>query len=217
MPDEIHDHPLDAIPDNDLRSAEPILRHMIDHMAKRIEYAETRRSVLVAVGGAVMAASLALISVVVSHPIFQPLVVASLCFGVGGIFLGVMIWIMYSRQVNFRYPFTASAGTWKWFYRYAIPNYKEFKVPWTAYLSKELFEADRERFEQRLSHFMAEGAPRLFNVRDNTKQDLKQIFLLHVNEMYKNRFLTQLRSLVSWGLITNLVIAIIVFFVMLCE
>jgi hypothetical protein len=173
--------------------------------------------VLVAVGGAIIAASLALISVVVSHPMFQPLVVASLSFGVGGIFLGVLVWIMYSRQVNFRYPFTASAATWKWFYRYAIRDYKEFKVPWTACLSKALFDADAKRFQEGFSVFMAEDAPRLFNVRDNTKQDLEQIYLLHVNEMYKNRFLTQLRSLVSWGLITNLVIAIIVFFIALYE
>jgi hypothetical protein len=47
--------------------------------------------------------------------------------------------------------------------------------------------------------------------KTNVRQDLKQIYLLHVNEYYKNAFLTQLRSLVSYGLVAAIVLALLAF------
>jgi hypothetical protein len=47
----------------------------------------------------------------------------------------------------------------------------------------------------------------LTDLRVSTYQDLEQVYLLHVNERYKNLFLSQSRSVINYGLICAVVLA----------
>ena len=45
--------------------------------------------------------------------------------------------------------------------------------------------------------------------REELEQDLEQLFLVIVNEKYKNAQLSHLRTVLSWGLIVTIVVLII--------
>src|SRR5436309_12209642 len=113
------------------------------------------------------------------------------------------------RQTNYKYPFTQTTGTWKWFYRYALKDYSAFDAAWHAFQTKARLARGKRAFENQWDVFKAEQVKGLADPRTSAAQDLEQVYLLHVNERYKNLFLTQLRTTLNWGILAATVASLI--------
>ncbi len=190
---------LEGLDDQQLNDLRQTLRHQIDHMAQRIEYTESRLSRLTLVAAAFVAAGVALLPVVLTQldvfgAVFPLAVLTS-----SVILLGLLVWYVYARQTNFPYPFVEVAQTRKWFYHYAIDK-APFTTPWYKHPSPELRERGKTAYESQWKEFRENRVRDLADLRTDILQDLEQVFLLHVNERYKNLFLTHLRDLFKWGI-----------------
>jgi len=190
---------LERLNKDQLNELKVILRHVIDRRIEGIHYAESRRSAFATIGTAIFAASFALFAVVF-YVSYRPLLIALTVMGIGTMVLGLVILVVYSLQTNFAYPFKPATKTWKWFYRDAIPNVGLFSVPWYARLGKKAANEQRVGYDSQLKQFK-ETQVGLIDPKVDVDQDVQQLFLLHVNERYKNLFLTQIRGIVYWGVI----------------
>lgn len=179
----------------------PRLRHMIDHIARRIEYAEGRRSFFLTSAGVSMAAGFAVLGIVSTKPLWLPWEFAFWTLGISLVAFAVTVWLVHASHVNFSYPFTDVASVPKWFYRYAIPDWKKYHFPlrWNRLTETEKSE-DRSKFDADFLLFLENSRLHLLDEKESSLQDVKQIYLLHVNEMYKNTFLTALRRTFEIGL-----------------
>ena len=191
-------------------------RHMIDHIAKRIEYTETRRGFFLTTGGAMFAAGIAVIGLAISKPVWFPIYIFLWVLGPSLVIFAVIIWMVHARHVNFQYPFTSVAQIGKWFYRYAIPNWMAYQIPWIRNLADDQRKSDKGKFEADFLTFLGASEINLLNLRETYIQDIMQIYLLHVNEMYKNRFLSSLRKTFQWGVLLVLMFSICGFLFGLC-
>jgi hypothetical protein len=99
MPDT---DPIDTATPEQLKEFEPILRHMIDHIAKRIEYAEARRNVQVTIAGAWLASSVALLTLTLNKIELFQLWLSLVVFSIIGILCAGLTFLMHARQVNYR-------------------------------------------------------------------------------------------------------------------
>lgn len=205
-----------SLTDDEVKSLQEIFKHLLDHIAKRIEYTEARRNQQAVMSGAIVAASVALLTLVLNRIDYFPLFLALLTWSISGILVGATVWFIYARQTNFRYPFTSITKTWKWFYRYALSNYQAFNSPWYALQSKKAYKKGQTEFQTQWEAFREKQIDGLKNPRLNLFQDLQQIYLLHVNERYKNLFLTHLRSVISYGLLSAFLFASLAFTIGLC-
>lgn len=188
------------------------LQQLISLMTDRIEYAETRRSVLAAVAGALLAGAVALLTVL---PNVTPVCLwwGLLTLSVGASLVALLVWCVYALQTNFKYPFTEVATTWKWFYHYALKDKSKFDTFFLPLQKSQKRNESKEAFTAQWEHFRQQQIDGLTDIRTNTMQDLRQVYLLHVNERYKNLFLTHLRNTLSIGLVITLLAAFIVFLV----
>jgi hypothetical protein len=188
------------------------LQQLISLMTDRIEYAETRRSVLAAVAGALLAGAVALLTVL---PNVKPVCLwwGLLALSIGASLVALLVWCVYALQTNFKYPFTEVATTWKWYYHYALQDKSKFNTFFLPLQTQHAREESKTAFTQQWEYFRHEQIQGLIDARTNTMQDLRQVYLLHVNERYKNLFLTHLRNTLSLGLVITLVISFIVFLV----
>jgi len=187
------------------------LHFLIDHIARRIEYAESRRSALAAVAGALLAAGIALLAMVKDTGELPPLRNSLVAFGLSVILLSLLMLLVYSLQTNFRYPFIKATRTSKWFYRYALERPEAFRAPWYALASRRLQEEGKQEFEKQWRSFVTDRLDDLKDLKRSNQQDLAQVFLLHVNERYKNLFLTHLRTILSTGLIVCVAVGTLTF------
>jgi len=100
-------------------------------------------------------------------------------------------------QVNPKYPFRALLNDWKWFY----PKIVDEKYRPTPYV----IETENKYWEKRLLHVdgLTKYAEKILNENQNErlKIDIQQLYLLHVNEKYKNAFLSILRRILFLGLL----------------
>ena len=116
--------------------------------------------------------------------------------------------IIHTFQVNPKYPFRALGNDWKWFYPEIVD--KEYKP------STIVMETENKYLRKRLLH--AEGLQKYAqkivteDKFERLKVDIQQLYLLHVNEKYKNCFLTSLRRVLTWGLLLTTISVIILFF-----
>ncbi len=184
------------------------IRDLIGERIAGIEYAEVRRTQLAAIGGALAAIGVALLPLS-SATDFVPLRWAYIAGGAVAIGVGLLVWFLFARQTNYPYPFVAPVQTWKWFYHHALPNSTAFgpSIPRTLFRGKSStsqsnspknFSAEQNEFIEQFKTF-GEQVVGLSNPASDATQDLKQLYLLHVNELYKNRFLTQLRQILLRG------------------
>jgi hypothetical protein len=187
------------------------LRHLIDHIARRIEYTESRRSVLAVTGGAIFAVSVSLLTLALTKVDYYALWLSLTVFSVIGIVVGALSWVLYARQTNFHYPFTEAERSWKWFYPDALPSLKPFSVPWHGIQSKESVQVGRAAFTSQWKSFSQKQSVSLSDRRTSTLEDLRQVYLLHVNERYKNIFLSHLRSIIQRGLLCAVLAATVSF------
>jgi hypothetical protein len=179
-----------------------MLERLADHMARRIEYAESRRGNMAAVGGALLGAGVASLAVVRAFR-------TPIEFGLGAlagalILVSSAVLIVYARQTNPKYGFiqpqTRFQRPWKWFYRDALPDAASFTFPIHTLQTRTKAQEGIDAFDEQWPQF-ARRYVDLINVRTDAVQNLRQVYLLHVNERYKNLFLTQLRKVLVRGLI----------------
>jgi hypothetical protein len=126
-----------------------------------------------------------------------------------GLFIltGSITAIIHAFQINPKYPFRKFESDWKWFY----PNivHEEYKP------STFVVEREKEYWRKRSLHVdgLYEYAKSVIN-EDKTerlKVDIQQLYLLHVNEKYKNCFLTSLRKVLTIGLILTSIALFVLF------
>jgi hypothetical protein len=175
------------------------LENLISHTTRRIEYAETRRTPFVVMAGALSAAGFTLATVAGSWS-FLPGRLAGF-FGGGVLFVtGAAIWVVHSRQTNFKYPFIPTTKTWKWFYRDALPHSEGFRAPWHTIQSEAARRAGKDEFKKQWPGFIDRQVSGLVDKRLSLSQDIQQLYVLYVNERYKNLFLSTQRSILAIGL-----------------
>jgi len=205
---------LEGLSDDHVKDLRQTLRHQIDHMAQRIEYTESRLRALALVAAALVAAGLALLQVVLTQ--FESLA-AEAPLGIlasSFVLIGLTMWYAYALQTNYPYPFVKVATTWKWFYHYALKK-EAFTADWYRHPSKESKKKGEQAYESQWQEFRSRGVTDLTNLRIDTLQDLEQVFLLHVNERYKNLFLTHLRQILHRGIVAAVILALVGFVVAL--
>jgi hypothetical protein len=194
------------IKDDNIKAYETRLKGLIEHLARRIEYAESRRNGLLLIGGAILAAGVAVFvnldKTIAYLPLYYMLGIFSIC----GIMIGVLVWYLYSKQVNYKYPFTQVSNSWKWFYRDSLENHKAFNVPWHMFQRKKKYENIKREYEKQATQFLQNQLD-LVDTKKSILEDLKQLYLLHVNEKYKNLFLTHLRNVIKYGLLVTMIIS----------
>lgn len=183
-----------SMSDADVKRLTERVAPLIPVVAERIHYAESRiaginlqSTVFLAAGAAALTAAFAFDKLSLRVPI---MVSGAYLFG-----FGLVMLFMASRQVN-RYPWTSATKTWKWFYRDALKDQKAFEFPIRQYIGNwsELGKAVRAQFTSQLNDFESLATTTMLDDRENLWQDIQQIYVLHVNEKYKNLFLTHLRK-----------------------
>jgi hypothetical protein len=191
------------------QSVQQTLGILMETQRMRIEYAESRRGSLATVGGVILAAGLAgLLSVAKSGDWqYFPAWLGLLCLTIGLISTGVSVISLYGRQTNWNYPFKAVSSTWKHFYRDAIDGADSPAVPWHIHQTGAFKATSEGRFRAIRSEYVR----RTLSLADdaiNLAQDVEQSYLLHWNEMYKNRFLTQLRKALVVGIVASVLLGV---------
>lgn len=172
-------------------------RELIFHIHQRIEYCEKRRGQMVVISLSLLAAAVALFATTFLKAMDSGLLVSLVRLTALLLFLTAAITLaLYSLQTNFKYPFIEITKTWRWFYHYSVS--KEYKPPFVP------FERLKQREKMQKIHLkdMLTYAEKTLgsSPKEELEQDLEQLFLVIVNEKYKNAQLTHLRIVISWGL-----------------
>ncbi|KQU89465.1 hypothetical protein ASD00_26790 [Ensifer sp. Root31] len=187
----------------------PDLLPVLQAVAERIHYAETRRSNFTVIAGVLLAGGVALLGLIAGKRIdavlAYPLWVSAISFTI----LGIVIFVAYARQTNL-YPWTSATRTWKWFYRDALPDEKAFSssIASNVYVSTKERTRAQSEYNRQLPLFM----DRLSDLSDdkvNHEQDQEQLYVLHINEKYKNLYLSGLRSILNRGVLAWVTFSII--------
>lgn len=185
-------------------------------IAKRIDgihYAESRRSQIAVIGGALAAAGLALFTL--RQATESPSLKATYTVAAAtAILVGVIVWLQFALQTNFRYPFLSQKPqTWKWFYWGALPDAKKFGPSfWRIRRRRARREGEQKELQQQWELFRGQVTG-LSDRRVDATQDLRQLYLLHVDERYKNLFLTRLRNTLAIGVLSILSLSLLTFLV----
>lgn len=185
------------------------LAEVISATAERIHYAEGRRTNFTVVAGALLAGGVAILTFIPDKRLSNALADFALGASMGSIALGLLLLIIFARQTN-RYPWTSATNTWKWFYRDALPNQRAFDWTWRDVLNPS---AEKKRlqseFALQLPLFEA-TIKRLDDPAVSLAQDVQQLYVLHINDKFKNSHLSQLRTILSRGL------KVVAFFALVC-
>lgn len=207
------DPAIQSVSEADLPYLSETLRDLIGHRIEGINYAEGRRSQFLNLGGALAAAGIALLTFAGGVG-WIPLRAVYIELSLGSLAVGGAIWIAYAWQTNYDYPFKLQLSIWKWFYHQALPAKKAFGPGLLRNRGKARRESEYEQVSKQWPAFSKQVAG-LSTPRVDATQDLKQLYQLHVNELYKNLFLTQLRTVLMRGLAGIGVGAVVVFVVAL--
>ena len=201
--------PAPAPPDEtDRTGSQPAsLKDVIQIVAERIHYADGRRTNFTIGAGVLIAGGVALLTSVYDKPLAAWIRYAVIAGAIAAILAGAAVLLAYALQTN-RYPWTQATKTWKWFYRDALPEEKKFNTGW---LSLIWFERDKSRvqgeYTNQLPRFK-ETIKALDSEDVSYDQDVQQLYVLHINDKYKNIHLSQLRTLLGTGIVVVLISAL---------
>ncbi len=173
---------------------------VIQAVAERIHYAEGRRTNFTILAGGLIAAGVALLTFALSNAESHLARWTTAAGAVCCVALGAAIILLYSSQTN-TYPWTSATKTWKWFYRDALPSNEGFDFGWVDYFRMEKAKSRTKAEYSRQISLFKNSMHRLKSDSENLDQDLEQLYVLHINEKYKNLHLTQLRKLTNWGIL----------------
>jgi hypothetical protein len=206
-----------ALGEDELAYLSSTLRDLIGRRIDGIAYAETRRTQLALIGGALAAVGVALLPLS-TVTLWPPLQFTYLVAGTLAIAVGLVVWVLFAAQTNFKYSFVDPAQTWKWFYWHALPNATKFGPKWHTRQNADAKAAEQAEHLRQRGLFFNQVAG-LSDAKIDATQDLRQLYLLHINERFKNLFLTDLRrvlvrgvQLVPMSTVATLVIASAVWF-----
>ncbi|MCT7376807.1 hypothetical protein [Chelativorans salis] len=177
-------------------------------VAERIHYAEGRRTNFTVVAGALLAGGIAVLTFIIDRQLARIITYPAVAAAIASI----VLLVVYARQTN-RYPWTDATRTWKWFYRDALPNQAQFDPKWWTIL---WFGSERERLKAAYAEQLPMFRARLGDLKDAANsfdQDVQQLYVLHINEKFKNVHLSQLRSLFQigvWAIVALVLLAVIV-------
>jgi hypothetical protein len=193
-----------AVSDDALPGLVASLRHLIDRRIDGIHYAESRRGQLAIVGGAIAAGGVAVLPLAANSS--TALRYAYEAGGAVAILVGLVTWFQYALQTNPKYRFLPASKTRKWFYHQALPNEKELK-------KRKSEDNYTQEYNKQFDEFREAQVPIFADQRLDATEDLRQLFLLHVNELWKNVHLSQLRKTLRVGVIVVVVAAAAAFFI----
>ncbi len=182
------------------------LAPIITAVADRIHYAEGRRTNYTVMAVALIAGGISVLVFALGSIGQLWLKYASLVISIGFIALGLLVLIVYGRQTN-QYPYTSATKTWKWFYRDALPDRTAFALKWFERATTQK-KRITEAYQNQLPQFKLDMA-RLQSEQISAEQDTEQLYSLHVNELYKNLYLSRLRTVFNAGLFLTVFIAIV--------
>jgi hypothetical protein len=182
-----------ALDENKCKQLADETRVLIEHLARRIEYAERRRDGIMLRGAAFVAAAFALWAWASASRMPPPFCISTFITGVALLVLGLTIWIVHAHHNYYFYPWRPRTGTWKWFYTFALDE---------PAFQASLRDKDKASavFDDNWTRFSREQVQGILDPKENATQNLRQVFVLHVNELYKNRFLKDLSRVHNWGL-----------------
>lgn len=183
------------------------LPEVIAAAAERIHYAEGRRTNFTVVAGALLAGGVAILTFIPDKNLSHALANFALSASAGAIVLGLLLLIVYARQTN-RYPWTSATDTWKWFYRDALPDQQAFDWTWRDVLNPR---AEKERLQAEFGRQLPMFINKMDQLNDpavSVSQDVQQLYVLHINDKFKNSHLSQLRTILSRGLFAVVFLAI---------
>ena len=175
------------------------LAEVISAAAERIHYAEGRRTNFTVVAGALLAGGVAILTFILDKRLSNALTNFALGASVGSIALGLLLLIVFARQTN-RYPWTSATNTWKWFYRDALPDQNAFDWTWRDVLNPR---AEKKRLQSEFGRQLPLFEATIDRLKDpavSLAQDVQQLYVLHINDKFKNSHLSQLRTILSRGL-----------------
>lgn len=182
------------------------LAPVIAATAERIHYAEARRANYSVMAGALIAAGITILTFAFGTIDILWMRGGAAAGSLSMIVVGVAVIYKFGQQTN-RYPFTAATKTWKWFYRDALPDHTAFDLePWQPWSTQKT--RVQKAYAEQLPKFKAKML-KLANDDIDLDQDIQQTYVLHINEKYKNLYLSQLRSLFNKGLIFIAVITLL--------
>ena len=197
--------------DDDAERLNDVLRHLIDHVARRIEYAESRRGAFATIAAGFIAAGIAVLAIVVRAPASATRL-ALVMLAAGLLVTGALVLSAWGQQTNPKYGFIRSdtklKRPWKWFYRDALADSNAFGFKWYLSPDSDANQKGAREFDRQWGAF-AETQLGLSNLKTDVMQNLKQVYLLHVNEQYKKLFLSQERRLIVWGLVVTVFAALL--------
>ena len=189
----------------DLERLNQSLLFRIEHMVRRIEYAESRRGAIATLAGGLLAAGIALFAILLDAP-SGPVRVALGVLASAVLASAALTLVAWFRQTNPPYGFIRadkSRRPWKWFYRDALGDHEAFAFDWWRRKDSPTNTKPIKAFEVQWGPF-AERELQLVDLQKDVLQNLQQVYLLHVNEKYKNRFLSQLRTVLLRGVVASL-------------
>lgn len=202
---------LTKLDDGQIQHLSATLRHFIDHAAQRIEYAEHRRGAFATLAGGLIAASIALLAIIADANA-SPVRAALVALSIGFLSTAVVVLVAWSRQTNPPYGFirteAKSDRPWKWFYRDALTNSDLFKFEWWHKRDHQTNKSGGTEFPRQWPDYV-ERHLGLADIREDILQDLRQSYLLHVNERYKNLFLTQVKRLLVIGISASIILSVL--------
>jgi len=180
---------------------------LIEHIDNRIHYTETRLGRTVTFSVTLIGVGIAVFAAVVKLSGWSFLL-GLLSSGLL-ILTGVIAILINVFQTNPKYPFRKLPNDWKWFYpRIVNEEYKPGLI---------MKEGERKYLEKRLLHIkgLKEYAAKIIaeTPLERLKVDIQQLYLLHVNEKYKNKFLTTIRRVLSIGVSLSLAFLICLFII----
>ncbi|MGZ4401530.1 MAG: hypothetical protein ACXVRI_01570, partial [Gaiellaceae bacterium] len=115
--------------------------------------------------------------------------------------------MVYLNSTNPPYPFIDSdadvkKGRWKWFYWDALPDASRFAdVRRLGGQSKKAKAKEVQALNDQYPQFVQRTTEGLSNELIDSADDLRQLYTLHINERYKNQYLTKIRRVLKCGLL----------------
>jgi hypothetical protein len=199
--------PISGMSDDEKKELQSQLAELIRAAVVRIHYAEGRKTTFLAIGAALVASGVALFTASISKVPESIIWYAALICAVSLALSGIILWFVYARQTN-RYPWTSATRTWKWFYRDALPRQADFDLSiWQYFWGwKNLKTKTQHAFTKQLEEFSKGKILSLSNKDIAIEQDIEQLYVLHVNDKYKNLHLSHLQKILFGGISCALIL-----------
>ena len=195
----------------ELKAVQASVLVVIENLTERTQFVESRREILGAqVGGGILGTGAVLLTVAFASVSYRPARVALVALGVMALLLGLLVQVVYLRQTHIQYEFSdTERGRWKWFYRYALVDHAKFKRPWwrLILIGTKTNSEETAQFQQQWNMFQNLIPRTIVSSVDDVQQDLRQLFVLHVIDRYRNQYVDDLRELIVYGLMISIAVS----------